>query len=557
MIFILLIWVLISMIFFTTGFSVVKIINRIFRHGEKPETLGIDEYFFLGFMTLSSVTGILSIWIPIGTIVLILVIALVFFQLLLNFREIRAVFKNSLNYLIHLKKPAILLISLLILFLMTIVVQKITWYDTGLYHAQGIQWIRNFSVVPGLGNIHGRLALNSMFLVISALFTFQIKDVLIFPLNGLCYTILAIKLFIKMWSEFTSGNDWKALLYSMVLLISLLMMIPLLNSTSPDIICGILIIYLFILLLNSLELPEKFSYSKTILLSIIVLTSVTYKISSLFLILTLLVNLKKDFAKKIIIILVISLVTIGPYIIRNYYLSGYLIYPYPSIDIFNVEWKIPFDRALYEKAWIVSWAKIPNVPYQDVINLKISEWFLPWIKSNDFNSKLILVVNALSVISLITMILKKERSLARIQIITLLNLIFWSLMAPNVRFAYGFLFVGFSITIAYFYKIIVNSRNNFISRYLKFALVCILLIVLARRVSLPLGIVRDPSLCLISAPFETVETKVLKSDFEYLIPAHEDQCFYSKIPCVPYPLTNVRLRGKDLQDGFKTIKVTN
>ena len=46
-----------------------------------------------------------------------------------------------------------------------------------------IQWIRKYAVVPELGNIHGRLALNSMFLVISGLFTFQKKDVLIFPLN--------------------------------------------------------------------------------------------------------------------------------------------------------------------------------------------------------------------------------------------------------------------------------------------------------------------------------------------------------------------------------------
>ena len=81
----------------------------------------------------------------------------------------------------------------LFLFLLSAVVNKISVYDTGLYHAQYIKWIRNYPVVPGLGNLHGRFAFNSMFLVLSGLLTYKIKDILIFPLNGICYLVLAIK----------------------------------------------------------------------------------------------------------------------------------------------------------------------------------------------------------------------------------------------------------------------------------------------------------------------------------------------------------------------------
>jgi hypothetical protein len=362
MILVLLIWTLVFFVFFVIGLSVVRVISRIAGLKENREIVTLDEYFFIGFLTLSSLCGILSIWIPIGYKVLLFVSVLSLTLFLLNFREIQNKIEIAIRELLLMKRVEVLVIVLIILFLLTVVVHKITWYDTGLYHAQSIQWIRKYAVVPGLGNIHGRLALNSMFLVISGLFTFQIKDVLIFPLNGICYTILFLKLFFLFKSEYATGTKWKAVFYSVIFLISLLIIIPFLNSTSPDIMCGTLIIYAFILITAQTEEFNKINYIKTVLLSLVVFSCVTYKISSIFLVLILLLNLRKELLKKSLIIIVIGILVITPYIVRNYYLSGYLIYPFPSIDIFNVDWKIPVDRALFEKSWIVSWDRIPGVP---------------------------------------------------------------------------------------------------------------------------------------------------------------------------------------------------
>jgi hypothetical protein len=67
-------------------------------------------------------------------------------------------------------------------------------------------------------------------------------------------------------------------------------------------------------------------------------------------------------------------------------------------------------------------------------------------------------------------------------------------------------------------------------------------------------VLKQPSLCLISAPYETIDTKEIKSDFTYKVPIREDRCFYNEIPCVPFPLTNIKLRGHDFHDGFKVVK---
>jgi hypothetical protein len=36
-------------------------------------------------------------------------------------------------------------------------------YDSGLYHFNAVRWINEFSIIPGLGNLHGRLAFNQSF----------------------------------------------------------------------------------------------------------------------------------------------------------------------------------------------------------------------------------------------------------------------------------------------------------------------------------------------------------------------------------------------------------
>jgi hypothetical protein len=216
---------------------------------------------------------------------------------------------------------------------------------------------------------------------------------------------------------------------------------------------------------------------------------------------------------------------------------------------------MPLEKALSEKSWIVSWARIPGLSPEKVLNMKISEWILPWFKSNDFKNKLIIITNSISIVILIIMLFKKDFKYAKIQFIIILNLIFWFFMAPDPRFAYGFLFTGFSLTLAYLIRIIEYSSSSKILKYINTVLVCMFLIILCGRISIPLEVLKKPSLLVVSAPFDKVVTTGLKSDFNYRIPAQkgEDRCYYCDIPCVPFPLNNVKLRGNDLQKGFKVI----
>jgi hypothetical protein len=553
MILILIFWVLIFFIFTVLGFSFVNIIKRISGTKKEFDTFTIDECFFSGFMILSVLTGFLSILIPVGGKVLFYICILTIPVLLIFLKEIKINIKNAFKNILALSKPEQVFLYLLILFICTAVVQKITFGDTQSYHAQSIQWIQKYAVVPGLGNLHDRFAFNSMFFVISAVFTFQFKDILIFPLNGICYIVLIIKLLILYKKENKDGTRWKSVFYILILLISLLIMIPNLNTPSPDIICGILIIYIFILILDGAGDGSKVKFIHFILLNLLIFECISFKISSLFLVSTLLLLLNRETFSRSLTTIVIGILVLTSFIIRNYYLSGYLIYPYPAVDIFHVDWKIPFQNVIETKSVIEGWAKISVAPNNEVLNKKVFEWIVPWFKLMSFNNKLIMTINFLSIITFILMLIKKDFFLAKIQLIILINLVFWFTKAPDPRFAYGFIFLGFSLTFAYIVKLLEYSAHSGILKYIKLVLACSVLLILSRRIMFPVDTLRNLSLWIHPASFGIAETKDYYSNFHYRVPVSEGGCLNAEIPCTNYPLTNVFMRGNDLQHGFKVV----
>jgi hypothetical protein len=108
---------------------------------------------------------------------------------------------------------------------------------------------------------------------------------------------LIIKLFFLYKKENAQGTRWKTIFYVLTLLISILIMMPNLNSPAPDITCGILIMYSFIMLMNLAEKGNQQNLVQIVLLNLVVYSCITFKISSLFLIVTILFVLNKDFIR--------------------------------------------------------------------------------------------------------------------------------------------------------------------------------------------------------------------------------------------------------------------
>ena len=540
--------------FLVTGYLTLAAIRYCSKGGASYGTPEWDELIFTGFAVISVITGFISIWFPVGTMILIIWSIISSFLIIIKRKYFRQLADSFWSGFRSFRKPELFFILSIVILVLMALACRITLGDTESYHAQSIQWVRKFAVVPGLGNIHGRLAFNSMFFVVSGMFTFRIGEVLIFPINGLLYLALSLKLAILAVREFKENAIWQSLFFMLLLLISLFILLPDLNSPAPDIICSIFILYLFAILAGSYFRKEEPDFIRVILINLLVFTTVSFKLSSLFILLLLPLVMKRDFFKKALLSVMLGVVILSPYLIRNYYLSGYVVYPYPEVDIFDVDWKIPAEEVSAMKGEIGAWARVSIVPYQEVEKMKIAEWSPLWLKGLNSNSRIILAVNLLSVAALVIMIFRKNFWFAALQAVILANLIFWFVMAPDPRFAYGFLFAGFALTVSYLAGLTLNRNPDLFYRISRVGLLLFLILIFGRRFATPVEVIRSPRLLVIPAAFGKVETRELNSGFSYRVPIPEGGCFDSEIPCVPYPLQNIEPRGRDLQSGFKVKK---
>jgi hypothetical protein len=554
MILVLLSWLIVGFCLLMIGFFTTKIITRFAGYEQVKQASTPDEFFLTGLISLSVISGIISVWFPVGNSMLMIVCLLSVVIFIFNFNVLKVLFIEFRLAANTFSKRELLFLLFVFFFILSAVVHRITLGDTESYHAQSIQWVRKYSVVPGLGNIHGRLAFNSMFFVISGLFTFQFKDILIYPLNGICYLVLALKLSSLSFAEFRGGILWKALFYLLLMLISVLILLPDLNSPAPDVICSIIIMYVFTMILENRMHGRNLSNQQTVLLTLSVFTSISFKLSSIFLIITLLLVLDKNVFKRILLTSLAGMIVLSSFFIRNYYLSGYLVYPYPKADYFNVDWKIPLNNVHEMKLEIESWARIPAVSSAEVDKIKLQDWVPVWFKALNFNNKVLVLANILLLLLVPVSIFRKDYLVSVIQAFILLNLCFWFLMAPDPRFAYGFLFTGFALAISYFAGLFETGINKkVLHKISRIGLACFIVVIIGRRIMSPVGTLINPSLWVVPASFRVVETTEYDAGFKYMVPNEDVGCCNTEIPCVPYTLSDIVLRGKDLQDGFKTI----
>ena len=65
-----------------------------------------------------------------------------------------------------------------------------------------------------------------------------------------------------------------------------------------------------------------------------------------------------------------GMVVLMSYLIRNYYISGWLIYPFAAIDIFNPDWKVPLSTLQKDSALIKTYGRWLYNPNQVNVPLK-------------------------------------------------------------------------------------------------------------------------------------------------------------------------------------------
>jgi hypothetical protein len=433
--------------------------------------------------------------------------------------------------------------------------------DTGIYHAQAIRWIESYAAVPGLGNLHGRFAFNSSWLVVNALFSFSFLGLQSFHLLPAALVMVCVWLFTSGLVGWTRGAATPANIFKAVLL-PLIFYVAGSEMSSPGTDLPVILLA-WILIAGWLERNEHQEHLDVVLFCLSVF-AITLKLSAaplmVFALLIFFSSLKKRMMWTWILI---GIVLLSPWLARNVIYSGYPVYPVPGVPGLGLDWQIPQAEVLAEQRAVLAWGRLPRLDREEVLAMPLMQWLRMWYQDLTLNRRAILFNAAAA--PLIMMIeflwarwtrrkdVEAVRGLLPVTVIAYLGGLYWLLTAPDFRFGYGYLIVLFALPLVY--PLLVFSKFQIKQVHLLPQLVGVVVMAylalflvqsfdqktISQRIWLPL-----PYRTLPSEPCEIKNGVVLCAAEESW-----SECWYAPFPCIPKPNPQVEFRGLDFSEGFR------
>ena len=350
--------------------------------------------------------------------------------------------------------------------------------DTNLYHAQAIRQFEEYGILKGAGNLMNNFAYNSAYLAFASIFSLNwLLGQSLHTTTGLLELSMCMYAFHGL-KDFKQHNSHITDLMKIGILFYVLVILT--GSMSPATDYATMLFVLFIITSWCENLEGKRSLTVYALLSVGAVYAMTLKFSASILVLLVIYPavylIKGKKWKEIIGYIICGCIILSPFLIRNYFISGWLLYPFEAIDLFRVEWKVPRNTLLTDSNQIKVWGRC----LYDVekVDWSVSQWFPVWWEHQERYEQMLIgavVVGAiLQFVMLIDRIAKKLKprwELAVLQLAIWGNIAVWFFIAPFIRYGLAFLFAVIMISVG---TCISEKRYGFNSILTGGMLFCIL-----------------------------------------------------------------------------------
>jgi hypothetical protein len=317
-------------------------------------------------------------------------------------------------------------------------------YDSLIYHLHTIEWTRAFAIVPGLGNLHDRLALNnSNFLLAAMLEPPGLPGQSGHFLNGLLAVALWTRVVVgarRMWQGHASPAD----------VCALVLLFPLINDASThhlsspgtDVPSRLLIFAAVLAMLEWQAAPAGAAPAGPLLFAV---SAVCVKLTSLPFALGIAAiamwRIRRTYGWSIprpagaIAVALVGLWLV-PWMARGVVLSGYPLYPL-SLGRVATDWTVPSELAAAQRQYVAAYAK-SGANHRSEFGPEIRGFgWVPawWHVAFNYAKGLVVVPGALAVASLAWLVLLR-RSKPAWDVLAVLAAVcgLWFLVAPNVQF---------------------------------------------------------------------------------------------------------------------------
>jgi hypothetical protein len=430
-------------------------------------------------------------------------------------------------------------------------------FDSGLYHFQSLRWVNEYPTVPGLGNLHGRLAFNSSWFLLLSLFRYASPTGPIYALGGFMYVLLLLAV-VRAILGAGRGTRWA---WALPLLYFLLMWSfqIWLSSPTPDCVLPVLLLFAFLRYARKWELGNEHCFdADSVLVGLVVLLAVTAKLSALPALLLPLHSLwasRRSMAQQHWLrVASLAFFVLTPWLVRGILLSGYLLYPVPALDFIPVDWKIPLASVRMEQYMITNVGQWTTHPTCLKPHLTLAQWVPHWWGAQSGFMRGVMLFAAGSVVPAAVCwrrLVPTETGWAVSWLTAWLGGIFWFWAAPDYRFGVGFLLMAG----LWPWLGLVTHKSRGVVAWLPFMLT----------LAWGLNSLRDPRYQLRTQPHGFVSRLVWPAPPPQVpifalkpspglvvrVPQVGIQCWNAPLPCATCPEIELEMRGRTIAEGFR------
>jgi len=556
-------WIFVSS--FLIGYCLLKVFLRLSKNDlHSQNEMSLDMVLLFGLVTLTVYSQFFSLFAKVGLLSNLIVVVFLLL-ILVVYRQPLSAYINK----VKTQKPnlAIIIITIFIILICVYLASgPVILYDTDLYHAQAIRWLEEYGIAPGLGNIHTRLAYDSSFFSLQAFYSLRyIMPYSLHSLNGfyvaffLIYSVTTMGIFhdkkIKTSDLFKLGLIFYYCFGEVKTQVS---------APGSDVLTLSLVLFLA---MKWYELNEResdgekaadfiFDYS---LLAVLAVFAFTVKLSSGLMVLLVVypafLLIKEKKWREIMLFVVAGFFILLPFLARNVILSGYLLYPYPALDLFSFDWKMPADLAAYDKLEIMAYgrAMTNHADYSAPFNI----WFPVWYSELTIRYRFLVWLNPICLllcIGYLIILIKKARfSQVTFFVVSISSLLLWFFTSPLIRYGMVYLLL---LPILVTGVILEKLNRTKWDKRINYIALCVVLIYCGLSMIRHIGVQgRTP----LFHPNDYVVRECRQIEWEGImlfLPIHDDRVCYHHFPGMQpeFRLATIELRSDNIKDGFRVKK---
>ena len=571
------IWLYIGITTFIIGYGVLRVITRHLPYC----TLNADAYFMCGLVSVTVYAQFFSLFSGVGLAANLVLCVLCALIILVN----RKAFAETVRLMVFSTEETFsrfVFGAVLVLFFIFAygASRGMIHYDTGLYHAQSIRWIEEYGAVRGLGNLHCRLAYNSSSFALSALYSMAFLGGPSFHCAAGWLSFLLAVVCLSIGKSLRAGRIRTSDFARVMCVYYLVNIFDEMISPASDYFMVLVAFYIVIRWLDLSERGEK-TILPYALLCVLGVFLMTVKLSAaLILLLTVYPTCRLTGEKRwgeTGAYLGLGILTALPFFIRNVVISGWLVYPFTQIDLFDVVWKIPRGLADYDAREIQVWGR----GYTDVaqFDMPVREWLPGWFGTLAGSDKVFVLAAVAAVAVLLAeaayLIWRKHKeyrasltdSVARERVMSpalflaqatvAASFLFWLCTSPLIRYGCVWVYLTAAVVFGGLYEAVMRFADGgwrMASGRTVSALIVLLLIYKGAALARETAGSYVNDYWLVQKDYDNYETRPYEiAGVTFYCPIAGDQVGYSSFPSSPSE-AGIGFLGEGISDGFRADK---